>query len=177
MRSWCFPRLPNVAEERRARDLQHGTDLSDRVLRVLIEMPGQGNLPISGFSWSAADASSGPSGGESSQGSLPDQVTFKFSQCPHQMENQLATWCGCINVLCPYLINTSDAYMGCQRWPMKPVVWTRNMIDKQLLKEKPLSCALFWSNFLSHGAKTRWTNMTNALNKALVAFKQVIFLG
>jgi hypothetical protein len=25
----------------------------------------------------------------------------------------------------PYLINTSDAYMGCQRWQMKPVVWTR----------------------------------------------------
>jgi hypothetical protein len=28
-------------------------------------------------------------------------------------------------VPCPYLINTSDAYMGCQRWQMKPVVWTR----------------------------------------------------
>jgi hypothetical protein len=51
------------------------------------------------------------------------------------------------------------------------------VIEKQLLKEKSMSCALFWPNFLSRGAKTRWINKTNTLNKALVAFKQVVSSG
>ena len=48
------------------------------------------------------------------------------------------------------------------------------MIEKQLLKEKPINCSLFCSRILSHGAKPRWTNKINALNRAIVAFKQVI---
>lgn len=37
----------------------------------------------------------------------------------------------------------------------------KNVIEKQLLKEKPMSCALFWSSFFSRGAKIRWINETN----------------
>jgi hypothetical protein len=49
-----------------------------------------------------------------------------------------------------------------------------NLIEKQLLKEKSMSCALFWFNFLSHGEKPRWANKINALNIAIVAFKEAI---
>lgn len=63
-------------------------------------MPSQATFPLSDFSWSTAGTSSCTRGGQSGQGSLPDQVSFTFSQCPHQMENQLAARCGGINILC-----------------------------------------------------------------------------
>jgi hypothetical protein len=50
-----------------------------------------------------------------------------------------------------------------------------NLIEKQLLKEKPMSCALFWFNLLSHEEKSRRGSKINALNRAIVAFKQITF--
>src|SRR5690348_491055 len=61
-------------------------------------MPCKSNFSMSGFSWPAANTPSCLRSGQSSKSSLSDQISFKLSQCTHEMEDQLATKCRCINI-------------------------------------------------------------------------------
>jgi len=49
------------------------------------------------------------------------------------------------------------------------------LIEKQLLKEKPMDRTPFWFSFFVYGEKPRWIDRMNTFNASNVSFKQVIF--